>query len=319
MRRSPAGLLAVDAVFLGYLGLVSGLILFRQSAIPQASLLLAIHFGVGACLLALARATRAATVERALQTRVIFGYAAIPALFFSLSGLVPHANPFHAERILKRLDDLLFMGQNPSVLLDRLASPALTEYLQVVYSSYYVLPVVLFVALFRAGERRALERSLLGVVLSLLISYIGYFLVPATGPNVNLHGLYPWPSYDQELASGASTLPGLALAEPIRRAIYRVELIKHDCFPSAHTAMSLVVLLLARQFHRPTYLLLLVPVGSLIFSTVYLRYHYLVDVMAGVAVAAASLAAAPWIEAAFWRSLDPRRRRRLEEKPVAEA
>jgi membrane-associated phospholipid phosphatase len=50
--------------------------------------------------------------------------------------------------------------------------------------------------------------------------------------------------------------------------------------------MTLLVLYYARRFHRRTFWLLL-PVGSaLIFSTVYLRYHYVIDVIAGAAAAA---------------------------------
>ena len=54
-----------------------------------------------------------------------------------------------------------------------------------------------------------------------------------------------------------------------------------DCFPSGHTEIALVVLLYAWRFERRYFCGLLPAVGLLLFSTVYLRYHYVVDVLAG--------------------------------------
>ena len=61
----------------------------------------------------------------------------------------------------------------------------------------------------------------------------------------------------------------------------RAEGITRDCFPSGHTELTLLVLYYARKFHRKTFWWLL-PLGTgVIISTVYLRYHYVVDVVAG--------------------------------------
>ena len=56
----------------------------------------------------------------------------------------------------------------------------------------------------------------------------------------------------------------------------------HDCMPSGHTAVTLITLLFAWRAHRPTFWLILPFASGLILSTVYLRYHYVIDVAAAV-------------------------------------
>jgi membrane-associated phospholipid phosphatase len=56
-------------------------------------------------------------------------------------------------------------------------------------------------------------------------------------------------------------------------------------FPSGHTMIAAAVLIVAFRRARRLFWFLL-PVGiGLIVSTVYCRYHYLVDVLAGLALA----------------------------------
>jgi membrane-associated phospholipid phosphatase len=63
--------------------------------------------------------------------------------------------------------------------------------------------------------------------------------------------------------------------------------------PSGHTQLSLVTLYLAYRYKRNLLPLLTPLVGGLIASTIYLRYHYVIDIFAGVAVAIACVIVAP--------------------------
>jgi membrane-associated phospholipid phosphatase len=101
------------------------------------------------------------------------------------------------------------------------------------------------------------------------LSYLGYVAVPAIGPRFILA--------DQQ------TLPlsGVFLFETIRGTLDRAEGITRDCFPSGHTEITLLVLYYAWKFHRRTFWWMLAPCSAIILSTVYLRYHYVVDVIAG--------------------------------------
>jgi membrane-associated phospholipid phosphatase len=107
------------------------------------------------------------------------------------------------------------------------------------------------------------------------VSYVGYFLVPALGPRFAL-------ASQQTL-----TLETTSLSRAISMTIDQLERTKFDVFPSGHTMIAAAVLLVAWKRARRAFWALL-PVGTgLIVSTVYCRYHYVVDVLAGLALAVA--------------------------------
>src|SRR5262249_55271134 len=114
------------------------------------------------------------------------------------------------------------------------------------------------------------------------LSYAGYIVVPATGPRF----------LTEIVSSQTKPLAGVWLFETVRATLDRAERLTPDCFPSGHTEITLLVLYYSRRFHRPTFFFLL-PLGAgVILSTVYLRYHYVVDVVAGAALAALIIAGA---------------------------
>ena len=77
--------------------------------------------------------------------------------------------------------------------------------------------------------------------------------------------------------------------------MFAVELTKKDCFPSGHVAVAIVCWILARRIHRPLGFVFGVVAAGVILSTVYLRYHYVVDVIAGALLAAFALTG--WLRA----------------------
>ena len=81
------------------------------------------------------------------------------------------------------------------------------------------------------------------------------------------------------------------LSRAIASTINQLERTKFDVFPSGHTMITTSVLIFAFRHDRKVFWFLL-PVGvGLIFSTVYCRYHYAVDVLAGLALAFVSVPA----------------------------
>jgi membrane-associated phospholipid phosphatase len=69
------------------------------------------------------------------------------------------------------------------------------------------------------------------------------------------------------------------------------EVVNRDCMPSGHTMMTLMTMIMAFSMRSGLRWYYLVLGSSLIFATVYLRYHYVVDVLAGMLWAMAVLAA----------------------------
>ncbi len=80
-------------------------------------------------------------------------------------------------------------------------------------------------------------------------------------------------------------LHGIFSADTIRDTLNALERFKQDAFPSGHTAVVLLVLYYAWHYVRGLFWVFLPVVIALIFSTVYLRYHYVIDVLAGILLA----------------------------------
>jgi len=202
--------------------------------------------------------------------------ALVPITYKELSYLIPRIHPHDFDAALAAIDYRAF-GVHPTVWLERFTSPLLTEVFQITYSTYYFLPIILGAVLWRKGRIDKFNFWVFVAILGFYLSYLGYIAVPAIGPRF------------LSAIAEAQTMPlaGVLLSHTIRDTLDRAEGITRDCFPSGHTEVTLLVLYYSRRFHRRTFWWLL-PVGSgIILSTVYLRYHYVIDVVAGALLAGA--------------------------------
>ncbi|MFN5113544.1 MAG: phosphatase PAP2 family protein, partial [Ignavibacteria bacterium] len=68
-----------------------------------------------------------------------------------------------------------------------------------------------------------------------------------------------------------------------------------NCMPSGHTMMTLMNMILAFRFRSKLRWVFLIMGISLIIATVYLRYHYVADVLAGIILAFVALGLESWI------------------------
>ena len=125
--------------------------------------------------------------------------------------------------------------------------------MQWAYTSYLLLPIGLVVLLAWKADGGNIPRALFALLGVMYLSYIGYFLVPASGPNIHNDLARPGacPIESLGLYRFTDDLPGVWLTEPLRRWMFEVELTKKDCFPSGHVAVAIVCWILARRIHRP--------------------------------------------------------------------
>ena len=61
-----------------------------------------------------------------------------------------------------------------------------------------------------------------------------------------------------------------------------IDFAQRDAFPSGHTQLTLTILYISFANHLKSRWFILAVGSLLIISTVYLRYHYVIDVIAGV-------------------------------------
>jgi membrane-associated phospholipid phosphatase len=176
------------------------------------------------------------------------------------------------DQALIALDQRLF-GFQASLVLQRIVSPWLTAGMDFAYF-YHVLniPVVAcFIYIFR--DRARFREMMSGLMVVSFLGLLGYLLVPAIGPIYTFRNQY--------------TVPLRQSVWVFNREVDFMDFarIRRDVFPSMHVAISFVVWLYAYRNSKKLFWILSPLILSLWFSTVYLRYHYLIDVLAGLILA----------------------------------
>jgi len=205
---------------------------------------------------------------------------------------IPELNPGDRDDLLISIDRAV-LGGDPSLWLERISTPWLTELLQVAYLVYYTLPIILLGILYRrqpcvakeAGQTRERGRAFDLCVVALLLShyfaFTGYMAVPALGPRFALASMY------------RTDLTGLLATEPIRHFLDALEGIKRDAFPSGHVSAALISVYYMFRFTPRLAWCALPAVSLMILATLYLRYHYAADILAGAMLAALCVLLAP--------------------------
>jgi membrane-associated phospholipid phosphatase len=271
-----------DLLTLSFLALFSCLAVFSAPVNPQWTGLLATYAVLAFAILTTAvYRTRVGPARKGFYLSIVATVITVLFVFNSLGALIAgiHATTFDARLIA--VDHAIF-GVHPTVWMERLISPTLSALLQFAYISYYFIPVSLGVVLIARGRFVEFEEVLFGILLCFYLSYVGYLLVPAIGPRFTLSHLQ------------TADLQFPPFIETIQDALNGLEKNKTDAFPSGHTAVSLMSLYYAWKVREKKLFAGLIPVvAGLIISTVYLRYHYVIDVIAGIALTGLTIALAP--------------------------
>ncbi|HUN67054.1 MAG TPA: phosphatase PAP2 family protein [Bacteroidota bacterium] len=302
MRARLAFLSPVDALFCTFILLLSVLTLGLCQSIPTwPYLLLANLFGIGAIVF-LARWSRHPAIQ---FIHTWYAVAGIFIIFKEIYIILQSLGLQDWDELLIRSDRFLF-HVDPTVWISRFAHPVLTEVLQIAYVSYYFLMISLGAELYLRKERDRLIFTIFTISYGFLLSYIGYLIFPAVGPRFTLH----------DFNNLGTELPGLLLTAPIRALIDSGESIpehvarpilyaQRDAFPSGHTQMTLIVMYLAHRY-RIRIRWWIYCIGSLlIISTIYLRYHYVTDLIGGALFMITTVTTAPKL-AAWWQKFTGR-------------
>jgi membrane-associated phospholipid phosphatase len=203
------------------------------------------------------------------------------------------------DDVLYRLDVRLF-GEEPSVWAGRFHHPLLTDWMAFTYALYFILPMFLATCLALRGRRADFREMSTAVVVQMGLGFILFLFFPAGPPRYYeplLHGGFGGfqPAHIHsffglyELQQGA-----FDTADPLR---------VRSAFPSLHCSIALLTLFYAWRFgdgifpRRPRlYFWICLPlVVSLWISTIYLRHHWIPDIVAGLLLGYTSSVVSPWI------------------------
>ncbi|MBS1985846.1 MAG: phosphatase PAP2 family protein [Bdellovibrionales bacterium] len=182
------------------------------------------------------------------------------------------------DATLRAFDRSIF-GNDVGLILERITTPLLTEYMTFAYALYFVFPTIILAILYGREERFKFREFSWALSLCLYLGFVGYVLVPAIGPRYFMANEFNVP------------LTGIFITAKAAAAWNSIERVQKDCFPSLHTAFSTICLIYFWRFRyewsigRKLLYVCAPLIVSLQISTLYLRYHWFADLIGGWSVA----------------------------------
>jgi membrane-associated phospholipid phosphatase len=195
--------------------------------------------------------------------------------YTTLGKLGVTAISYRADGWLSALDTQM-LGSNPTFLLETYLTPGRVELFSFFYGAF-IPYVYVTIALNCVGQPPLVrEQFLTGWVLLYFLSYLGYIFLPACGPvvfhqadySVAVEGGF----FFQMVKDGIDTTGGL-----------------QGAFPSLHVGGSLYLCLFEMRVNRLRGLIYLPLVLLIYAATLFLRYHYVVDLIVGTILAVGCL------------------------------
>ena len=270
---------AFEWVTFTYLAWLLVIFVTCHASIAHASRYFALHVALGAAISALCLAADQRPVSEAL--RFVRSWYPLPLYIFffeELQGLVHAIFPGWFDRWLIAFD-YGFAQVHPSAWLARFANPALNDAMQFCYMTYFLFLVLLPAILYFSRERGAFWSVMTATAMAHYTVYVIALLFPIESPYFALASLNTKP-----LVGGPFTAT--------------IELVEHfgrvhgAAFPSAHVAGSMVAIWAAARYRRGLFWACLPFFAGMCVATVYGRYHYVADVLAGIVVGSVAWLAA---------------------------
>ncbi len=205
-----------------------------------------------------------------LAVRALLVYFLCAVAFGNLQGFIHRLSPIDRDDWLIVIDRIIFLGYEPLKLLEPLVTPERVHFFMQVYISMMIMPFVTMVVFLHQGKIRAFRNTIVSLLLGLIISYPGYLIMPAIGPQYTLRHIFVRRVFDVEAMLS-----------------HGIDMLTRDTFPSVHTGVSAICMILVwrystNQVYRVAFAIWAL---SIIFSTMYLRFHYVIDVIVGLMVA----------------------------------
>jgi len=145
------------------------------------------------------------------------------------------------------------------------------EMMSMFYFSYYIITGIVWV-LFYVFNPKHSQRHIFVIVFSFYLFYVIFDIIPALGPQYYIPGAHLQINPDHFFGRLMHNLIN-GFEEPT------------GAFPSSHVGLAIIVSLLTWKNHRILFFCTLPFVIGICFATVYLREHYLTDVLAGALIA----------------------------------
>ncbi len=224
-------------------------------------------------------AERKPTVGR-WRLRLLYYPAVMGISFYALGMAVPLLGIPKVDWLLLRWDRA-WLGETPSVAWESWLRPWLEDLAMASYLFFFYY-LVAGPAYYCLANIRLFRKCIIGLFTLYGLCFMGYTVLPAAGPHCYL--VFATPLHGPLLLDRT--------INPINAASNAV-----DVFPSVHVAASLYLLMFDWRHRRRQFWWRLLPCLLLWLATLYLRFHYFVDLLAGVLAALAGWGMAQAYEA----------------------
>jgi hypothetical protein len=196
----------------------------------------------------------------------IFGQHGIS--FYALGEAEPLLGIPKVDGLLLEWDRAL-VGETPAIVWEPWLRPWLEDMAMGGYLFFFYY-LIAGPGHYCVHDVRLFRKCMVGLFTLYGVAFMGYTVLPAAGPHC-------WMTF-------ATPLHGPMLLDwtlkPVNVASNSI-----DVFPSVHAAVSLYLLLFDWKHWRRRFWWVLAPCLLLWFATLYLRFHYMVDLLAGGVVA----------------------------------
>ncbi len=211
-----------------------------------------------------------------------------------------YPDTFEFNRIFPNLDhlfataELSLFGCQPAILFEQVCShPLWREAFNMGYWAYYPM-IFTIVTWYFFKQARDVERCTFVIMASFFIYYFIYMFIPVAGPQfyfpvigdaVAAAGPYP------AIGDYFNMHPEITIPQADKGGLFTslVNMAQASgerptaAFPSSHIGISTILMLLARRSHKGLMFTLLPFYLLLCCATVYIKAHYLIDGIAGIA------------------------------------
>ena len=292
-RKGVWGLMAFEWVILAYLFVTLAVILVFHDRFVNPSPMIWGRVGILAFMAVMWAAYR---FKPCLANKVI----RVTVHLALLSWWYP--DTFEFNRLLPCLDHVFasleqsVFGMQPALLFSKtFDSPVFSELMCLGYGSYF--PMIAVVTIYYLIRKRVeFERVVFVIIAAFFIHYVIFVLLPVSGPQ-----FYYYVVGEDQIAQGVfpnigdyyhTAWDGNALPIPGEKGLFQTLVqTAHEAgerptaaFPSSHVGITILLLLLAWHSRSKWLFFCLLPLGILMFfATFYIKAHYAIDAIAGLA------------------------------------
>ncbi|MEE9555327.1 MAG: phosphatase PAP2 family protein [candidate division Zixibacteria bacterium] len=207
------------------------------------------------------------------------------AIYTNLHDTIHFANPNDIHDTLIAIDQWMF-GVQPVVWAEQFIQPVLTEFFSFCYMIFFLFAPIVALTLLVNGRRTQFRETLISVILCFYAGYILYVIFPAAPPRIMLKDMYTIGFNGTPIADAALMMVNLLPSD------------SRAAFPSLHAAVTLLSLMFAFKYVRWLFWAMLPFCTGLILSTIYLRHHYVIDLLVGFLLGVLAFIYGPKID--YW-------------------